>query len=170
MKKIYENICKVEVWIVMASLAILTALVFLSAIARCFHYPIAWAVDVATFFFAWCVFLGGDIAMRSDKLVSIDVLTCRLPKNVQKYLQVTNYVIIGVFLAFLIGYGLMLSYTTRLRTFQGLPSFSYTWVTLSVPVGCILMLVSAIRKIKILFSKTNTGEQIKQEGTVTELI
>ena len=50
----------------------------------------------------------------------------------------------------MIGYGIELSYTTRLRTFQGIPGFSYTWVTMSVPIGCALMLVSTIRRIRDL--------------------
>lgn len=71
MKKIYEYIGKAELFIAKGSLAILTALVFSAAVARTLHYPIVWAVDAATFLFAWCVFLSGDVVIRKDKLVSI---------------------------------------------------------------------------------------------------
>jgi len=47
--KIYEAIGKVEMWISKGALALLTALVFASALARTLNYPIAWAVDMATF-------------------------------------------------------------------------------------------------------------------------
>ena len=132
----------------MAALAVLSALVLYSAIMRSIGAPVKWAVDAATFLFAWCCFLGADIAMRNDKLFSIEVLTCRLPKKVQYYLKLINNVIVIAFLSFLIVYGLQLSYTTRLRTFQGIPDFSYTWVTLSVPIGCLLMVVTGILKIR----------------------
>jgi TRAP-type C4-dicarboxylate transport system permease small subunit len=72
-----------------------------------------------------------------------------------------NYVIIIVFLVGMIGYGLWLSYTTRLRTFQGIPGFSYTWVTLSVPIGCALMLITAILKVKTFMRAISTGEPIE---------
>ncbi len=136
MKKTYELIGKVEMQIARYTLFALAALVFVAAVARTLRYPINWAIDVATFLFAWCVFLGGDIAIRKDKLFSIVLLTSKLPHKAQQYLRVVNYVVIGLFLAGMIGFGLWLSYTTRQRTFQGIPGFSYTWVTLSVPVGC----------------------------------
>jgi TRAP-type C4-dicarboxylate transport system permease small subunit len=122
----------------------------IAAIARSIGTPLVWAIDAATFLFAWCVFLGGDIAMRRDRLVCIDVLTCRLPKKYQHYLKIVNNSVIIVFLAGLIVYGVKLAYATRLRTFQGIPDVSYTWVTLSVPVGCLLMLITAILKVREL--------------------
>jgi TRAP-type C4-dicarboxylate transport system permease small subunit len=64
----------------------------------------------------------------------------------------------------MIGYGLWLSYTTRLRTFQGIPGFSYTWVTLSVPIGCALMLITATLKLKAFWRAISTGESIEQRG------
>lgn len=116
--------------------------------ARSLHHPVIWAVDAATFLFAWCVFLSADIAMRNDKLVSIDVLTSRLPEKARFYLKLFNYIIIILFLAFLIWYGLSLCYTSRFVAFQGIPGFSYTWVALSVPVGSALMLITAVLKIR----------------------
>jgi TRAP-type C4-dicarboxylate transport system permease small subunit len=150
MKNLYDRIGIAELFIAKGSLAILTLLIFISALARTLHYPIVWAVDVATFLFAWCVFLSGDIAIRRDKLVSIDIITTKLPKQGQFYLRLFNQLLIILFLAALIGFGFWLSYTTRLRTFQGIPGFSYTWVTLSVPVGCLLMLTTTILKVKEL--------------------
>ena len=148
MMQLYERIGRAEVFIAKAALAILTAFVFFSAAARTAHYPVAWAVDGATFLFAWAVFLSADAAMRQDKLVRIDMVTSRLPLRAQYYVQLVNQIIIIVFLAALVGFGFWLSYTTRLRTFQGIPGFSYTWVTLSVPIGCLLMLVTTILKVR----------------------
>ncbi|HYH03674.1 MAG TPA: hypothetical protein VEC37_11265, partial [Bacillota bacterium] len=44
--------------------------------------------------------------------------------------------------------GVILTYTTQMRTFQGLPGLSYSWVTVSVPVGSLLMMISTILKMK----------------------
>jgi TRAP-type C4-dicarboxylate transport system permease small subunit len=150
MKKFYQYVIKAEVYISMAALAVLSALVLYSAIMRSIGMPVKWAVDAATFLFAWCVFLGADIAMRNDKLFSIEVLTSRLPKKIQHYLRIINHAIVIAFLTFLIVYGSQLSYTTRLRTFQGIPDFSYTWVTIAVPIGCVLMVITGILKIRQL--------------------
>jgi TRAP-type C4-dicarboxylate transport system permease small subunit len=98
--------------------------------------------------------------MRMDRLFCIEVITEKLSPKAQLYMKVINYGIIVVFLLGMIGYGSWLSYTTRLRTFQGIPGFSYTWVTLSVPLGCALMLITSILKIKTFLRAISTGESI----------
>lgn len=154
MKKVYEFICKVEEFITKVSLIVIALLIFAAAIARCLRHPIIWAVDISTFLFAWVVFLSADIAMRNDKLVNLDMVLKLFPEKVQKGVKIVNYFIIILFLLALIGYGSWLTYTTRYRTFPGLITLSYSWATLSVPVGSILMLVTSILKIK--------GELIKE--------
>jgi TRAP-type C4-dicarboxylate transport system permease small subunit len=70
----------------------------------------------------------------------------------------------------MIGYGVKLSIITRLRTFQGIPGLSYTWVTLSVPVGCALMLVSAVRRLRGLFQAARHGEPAHAAQGSSEII
>ena len=172
MKEIYEFLCKKEMLIAEYSLGILSLLVFAAAVGRFLYHPMNWAMDVATFLFAWTVFLGADAAMRMDRLFCIEVITAKLPQSAQLYLKMINYMIIIIFLLGMIGYGSWLSYTTRLRTFQGIPGFSYTWVTLSVPFGCALMLITSILKIKTFLRALSTGESIgkREEGVSGEII
>ena len=171
MTKIYEFICKKEMLIAEWALGILSLLVFAAAVGRTLYYPLNWAMDVATFLFAWTVFLGADVAMRLDRLFCIELITNKLSQKAQLYLKLINYIIIIIFLVGMIVYGSYLSYTTRLRTFQGIPGFSYTWVTLSVPFGCALMLITAILKIKTYLRTISTGESIeKREGVSGEII
>jgi TRAP-type C4-dicarboxylate transport system permease small subunit len=58
-----------------------------------------------------------------------------------------NYIVILGFSVYLIFFGMQLSYTSRVRTFQGIPNFSYTWVTLSLPIGAIFLLMTGFLKI-----------------------
>ena len=166
MKKIYEFICEKEMLIARCTLGILALLVFAAAMGRTLYYPLNWAMDAATFLFAWTVFLGADAAMRMDRLFCLEVITGKLSPKAQLYLKIINYAIIVVFLLGMIGYGSWLSYTTRLRTFQGIPGFSYTWVTLSVPFGCALMLITAVLKIKAFWRAISTGEPIEKREEV----
>jgi TRAP-type C4-dicarboxylate transport system permease small subunit len=171
MKKIYDFICRQEMQIAKYSLGLLSLLVFVAAVARSLHYPLNWAMDAATFLFAWTVFLGADAAMRMDRLFCIEVVSNRLPPKARLYLQIVNYSIIAVFLVGMIGYGIPLSWTTRFRAYQGIPGFSYSWVTLSVPIGCALMLITAILKIKNFWQAIATGATIaKAEGVSGEVI
>lgn len=153
MKKAYEYACKIESFVARSALVLMVVLIFTAGIMRSMGHPINWAVDAATFLFAWCCFLSADIAWREGKLMTVDVFISRLPEKARLYIKTFNYFIIVAFLVYLIGFGLWLSYTTRARTFQGIPGFSYTWVTLSVPVGAMLLLITAILKIRGEFAQ-----------------
>ena len=147
MKMNAEGILKVEVYAAAAGFGATCLIVFLGAVARAIHHPLNWSLDLALFFFAWSVFLGADAAMRSDKLVNVDVVLNAFSKKGRTILMIVNYLIISAFMIALIVYGLWLSYTTRVRTFQGIPGFSYTLVTLSLPVGAALLLRTTIHKL-----------------------
>ncbi len=167
MKIFYEYLCKFEVLFVEVMFVFLVALVFTAAATRYMGHPINWSVDMAQCLFAWCTFLAADIAMRNDRLMKVDFFLNKLPQDKQYLIEVINLVVILAFLATLIGYGSFLCYTTRFRTFQGIPGFSYTWVTLSVPVGGILMTVTAILRLKALKASRRSGSEADREE-VTE--
>lgn len=162
--KLYNWVGKIEVSVAKYCLMVMTFLVFFQAMSRKFGHPISWAVDVSTFLFAWAVFLGGDAALRNDRLVSIDLLVKRLPPKVQQVIACINNVIISIFLALMVIYGTRLSITTYYRKFSGLPRLSYTWVTIAVPLGCLLMLVTVLLKTKELVSLKNK-KQVGKGGT-----
>ena len=148
MKILYEYICKFESIFVKVLFVFLVALVFIAAFTRYIGYPINWSVDMAQCLFAWCTFLAADIAMRKDKLMKVDFVVAKLSEKYRDIIEYINLFIILIFLLSLIGFGIWLSYTTRFRSFQGIPGFSYTWVTLSVPVGGSLMVITTILKIR----------------------
>lgn len=147
LRKIYNIIGQMEGLIAGVFLVTMVMLVFVAGVGRAIGFPIRWAMDMSTFLFAWAVFFSADIAMRNNRHVSVKEFINRLPKKLHYYIVLLNYFIIVVFLSFLISYGFLLSYTTRFRAFQGIPGFSYTWVTLSMPVGGIFLLITTILKI-----------------------
>lgn len=148
LRRFYEWIGRAELQVAKYALGLMTALIFVSAIMRTIGYPLAFAVDGATFLFAWCVFTAADVAMRKDKLVCVDILIMRFPKKVRYYIRLFNYGVIVIFLGFLLYYGAKLSYDTRYRAFQGIYWLSYTWVTIAVPFGSAMMMITGILKIR----------------------
>lgn len=148
MKKFYERICFAEAFIVRALLIAMVLLIFGAAVARVLGYPINWAIDTATCFFAWACFFSADIAWRNDKLMSVDIFVNYFPAKAKAYCRMANYAILMVFLTYIVGAGLWLSYVSRARAFQGIPAISYSWVTLSLPIGGILLLITTVIKIR----------------------
>lgn len=148
MKTFYDNVCEGEAFVARITLWAMVILIFSAGIARLLRYPINWAVDMSTCLYAWSCFLSADIAWREGKLMRVDVFTRLFPERMKRYFEMFNYIVLIGFTLYLIFFGVWLSYTTRVRTFQGIPGFSYTWVTLSVPIGAIFLLMTTILKIK----------------------
>lgn len=147
MKTFYGYLCQVESFVAQTTLWAMVVLIFSAGIARLMLHPINWAIDASTCLFAWSCFLSADVAWREDKLMNVDILIRKFPENTRRYLRLLNYFILFGFLAYLIVFGIQLSYTTRARTFQGIPGFSYTWVTLSVPIGALFLLLTTVLKL-----------------------
>ncbi len=153
LKRLYEFICEGEVFLIKVFMVFIVGLVFVAAATRYMGYPINWSVDLAVCLFAWCTFLAGDVAMRNNKLMKVEFLIRKLPEKYRDYLEIINLFIILIFLLAFIVYGIKLSYTTRFRQFQGIPGFSYTWVTISVPIAGTLMVITTIHKLRAILSK-----------------
>ena len=148
MAKLYRYICEAEGFIAGSFLLLMVALIFGGGVARMLGHPLNWTTDAATCFFAWACFLCADIAWRRNSLMSIDILTSTLPDGMQAAFRHLNHVIIAGFLVYVIVAGLWLSYISRARSFQGIPEISYSWVTMSLPVGAALLLVTTVLKIR----------------------
>ena len=153
MRKFYEYLCKAEVLAAASCFAVSCLLIFAAALARTMDRPINWSQDLSLFLFAWSVFLSADAALRADKLVNVDLLVNRLSPRIRQAVALANYALILAFLAAMVYYGIKLAYISRVRVFQGIPGFSYAWVTLSVPVGALLMIITTILKMRGLLGR-----------------
>jgi TRAP-type C4-dicarboxylate transport system permease small subunit len=148
MKKLYGHICTAQAWVAAVFLILMVILIFLGGVMRMLGTPINWSGDAATCLFAWACFLCADIAWRKNSLMAIDVLTSRLPERLSFVFRMINYALITTFLLYLIVMGIYLSWISRARSFQGIPEISYSWVTLSLPVGAILLLITTFLKAR----------------------
>ncbi len=154
MKKFDQYLLSFEKTAAKILIIMMIILIFMSGIARFLKHPMNWAVDMSTFMFGWACFFAVDVAWRNNRMMSVDLLVKRLPLKVQKIIRLINYFIIASFLVYLIIWGFRLTYTTRFRTFAGIPNFSYSWINVSVPVGAILILRTTIIKIVNELRKT----------------
>lgn len=148
MRTAYAVLLRCESVLAAIFLILMVVLIFTGGIARLLHYPLNWTIDLATCFFAWAAFLCADIAWRRDALMSIDFVTVRLPQRAQRTVHYLNYAIIAAFLVYGIVAGIELAIVSWARSFQGIPWASYSWVTLSLPVGCLLLLITAGLKVR----------------------
>ena len=149
MKRAYEKFCRFEEKLALVLLAGLAVLVFISALMRTFKHPLNWAQDVALVAFAWLIFIGGDVAVRGSGLIGVDMVVSKFPKSVQKWLDVFYKCLIIAFLCVLVFYGIRMVRQGWSRQIAAL-GISYGWVTLAVPVGSFLMIISTAIPASIL--------------------
>lgn len=157
MKLLYKYFCKFEELIVQVFIGAIVALVFLSAIFRALKHPINWAIDLSLLLFAWTVFLGADMALRNIDLVNVDLILNKLPPIIHKGFIIFWQALIIIFLAALAWYGVPLALESSKRLFQTL-GISYSWATISVPIGSILMMISTSIKLYRII-KTPAGSK-----------
>ena len=146
MKKIYNGFCKFEELFAMVLLAGITILVFISALMRTLNMPLNWAQDVALVAFAWMIFLGSDIAVRGPGLIGVDLFVKKAPVTFQKILDSIFKIIIIIFLAVLVVFGVQMTIDGWAREITTL-GISYGWVTLAVPVGSFFMIISTVIRL-----------------------
>jgi TRAP-type C4-dicarboxylate transport system permease small subunit len=147
-RRLYASVLKLEAILAGLFLLLMVGLIFLGGVARLLHYPLNWTIDLATCFFAWACFLCADIAWRKGALISLDFLAARAAPALRRGLEYCNYLIIAVFLGYLIYSGAVLSHVSWGRSFQGIPGVSYSWVTMSAPVGGTLLLVTTLLRLR----------------------
>ncbi len=167
MKKAYDKFCRFEEKLALVLLAGLAILVFVSALMRTFKHPLNWAQDVALVAFAWLIFIGGDVAVRGTGLIGVDLLVNKFPKGVQKWLDVFYKCLIVAFLCVLVFYGVRMVSQGWNRQITAL-GISYGWVTMAVPVGSFLMIVSTVinivKRVRTPADQAISGEKARDIG------
>jgi TRAP-type C4-dicarboxylate transport system permease small subunit len=166
MKRFYEIYCRIEEAIVGVVFVSIVILVFSAAFFRQFDKPIVWADDIAKFLFSWAAFLGADVAMRHSRLVGVDILVKKLPAKIAKSLQLFVFTIIILLLTSFVYYGTRLSIESVDRSFQTLSNLSYSIVTASLPVASLLMILTAVLKIrKIILNYTDDSFDVLRDNS-----
>lgn len=148
MGRVFAFLIRLEAVVAAVLLILMVGLIFLGGVARMMQTPLNWTIDLATCFFAWACFLCADIAWRADAMMSVDLAVKRLPERAGRLIGYANHLLICAFLVYLIYSGIVLAYVSRARSFQGIPEISYSWVTMSLPVGALLLLITTILKLR----------------------
>jgi TRAP-type C4-dicarboxylate transport system permease small subunit len=146
MAGLLHGLARGEDLVARACLAGCSALVFVAAVSRAVGSPVIWAIDVAMLLFIWCAFLGADAALRARQHIIIDIVVRLFPQKVQRALLLAHWAIIVAFLLTLVGLGTHLTLLNVQRP-MGDTEISYAYVTAAVPVGSLLMAITAFRQL-----------------------
>lgn len=155
MKTVYKWYCKIETWVAAGAFFTIIMTTLANVILRSlFNHPVIKADDICSLLFAWVSFMGADIAFRNNRLVGMDILTMKLPMKVQKALQIFVYLLIISIMTMFFFKGKSLAITNWKRFFNTL-SISYGWVTLSLAVCSLQIILTAV--VKLIVTVKNFG-------------
>lgn len=139
-----------EEFITQIMMGFIVVLVFIAAFTRYIGYPINWSVDIAQAVFVWVIYVGANQAWRNSRHIGIDILFKQFNRKIQFYLQLFLYIIIAIFLVSLIIGGIHITIINVGRILGDIP-ISYSFVTIAVPAGSFLMLLTTVEKSYLLF-------------------
>lgn len=163
MNTVLNAIKRFEMFIGILFIVLIVLLVFIAAVVRWVGFPVAWSIDVAQLLFGWVVFLGADIALKNDSHIGVDMIINKFPFKVRKTVKIVNYLFIQAFLLVIIFYGMNLSIKNYERLFNTL-RLSYSYATISVPVGCFLMFLTMCGKFKKAVTEKENSESLTDKS------
>lgn len=153
---------KLEEYIMVVMVVVMTALIFIQVVMRyIFQNSLAWTEELARYLFLWSIWLGASYGIRTKGHIRLTVLTAKFNQKVQAVIEVVVNIIWFLFVVFLIvkGYELVAKiYSSgQISTALHLPM----WIAYaSVPVGCTLM---AFRMLQSGY-KAIKGKKEKKEA------
>lgn len=120
--------------------------VLLGAVGRAVGVPLPAGPEIAQLLLIWTCMIGADLIMRRGEHIRISALPDILPSGGRRMLHLLCVVCMILFLGYAgwLGWHLAMSNWAREMGASGL---SYGWVTLALPVGCGLMILSLCRRI-----------------------
>ncbi|AWE07247.1 TRAP transporter small permease [Lysinibacillus sp. 2017] len=134
--------------------------VFLAAIMRWAGLPLSWSVEFAQLLFVWVIFLGSNRTLRERKHITVDIFVKVLPLKVRRIIEVLTKILVIAFLVFLTIYGFQLSVENSARQISNLP-LSYSFITLAVPIGSVLMICTILAQLKEELSSIKSSNELK---------
>jgi len=119
-----------------------------------FNRGLFWADELTLFAFTWTIFLSAALVLDRRMHFGVYILVDRFPRRLQRLTTIAVHLaMLGVVLFFL-GFGLQHSWSNWVQVSDVL-RIPMTWWYLSLPVACLLMLVSLARDLCILLAGGN---------------
>jgi TRAP-type C4-dicarboxylate transport system permease small subunit len=111
-----------------------------------FKLSISWTEQLARFLLIWISMLGATVAVRTGAHIGVMFVVTRLKRWRLLFMAVNAVLVIG-FLLVVGAYGLKLC-ISQSRQFSPVLQLSMFWPYLSIPAGCLVMIVHYLAALK----------------------
>ena len=107
------------------------------------HYPLTWSEELSRYLMAYIVFIGASLAMRHNKLISIELLPELLKGTKRKVLTIIVLAISIVFFAILFKQGIDMVSRVKMQLSPAL-GLSMAIPYASIPIGAVLLALNSV--------------------------
>jgi C4-dicarboxylate transporter, DctQ subunit len=127
-----------------------------------FNSSLSWSEEAIRYLFICVFFVAASMGMRTDEHVSIDVLTARLPRGLQRILYLATRGLVAFLLVVLIVVGIQYCRIT-VDSYSPAMEIPFALVYASIPLGSALMLVALVyRLLRIIRGEVSTDSDAKE--------
>ena len=144
----------IDYWVMSAMVILMLAVVMIQVITRIFFVPITWGEEVAKWLMIWIVFGGLGYASKEGGLISVDYFVKKFKPRSQKVISIMNMVCTILYFSILfvssIFYFILLTKKNQKFPITHAPA---TLTVAAMLVGCILVVIFAIKQIKDIRKK-----------------
>ena len=145
-KKFFNNF---EEFLVVPIMAVMTVVVIMQVFCRfVLRDSLSWSEELARYLMVWAVFIGASIGVKRGSHVGVEALVIRLPKRAQIIFKYLGLVIVLVFCAIVLFYGLGIL-RRQITGHQVSPAMRMPmwWAYLAIPTGALLMGIRFIQNL-----------------------
>lgn len=130
--------------LLMGTMAIMVILQVLNRLI--FHFPIHWSEELARYLMIYVVFFGASLAMRHNKLISIEVLPQLLTENKRRALIIVVMLLSIVFFFLMFSLGIQMLDRVKAQT-SAIMGISMAIPYASIPIGAFLLILNTMAVI-----------------------
>lgn len=137
---------RIEQWLAVILLSATALTMLASSTMRAIGQPFAGGAELSQLLFIWTTVLGADITLRRGDQVRVDIFTSMMPPLLLRPVIALCVLMMFSFLGLLAWYGFPLALSNWQRPL-GVADLSYGYVTLALPAGAVLMMISLLRRL-----------------------
>ncbi|WP_144478232.1 TRAP transporter small permease [Cytobacillus oceanisediminis] len=139
-------------------LGVMSILIILQVISRfVINLPLTWSEELSRYLMIYIVFLGASLAMRHNKLISIELLPETLTGNKRKSVIILVMIISIIFFGILFMQGIDMLPLVQMQSSPGL-QLSMAIPYASIPIGSFLLALNSLAVILDELSTKKEGE------------
>lgn len=145
LKKIFNNF---EEYVAGILLWVMVTVAFINVVSRfTFKFSLAFIEELEIYLYVWLVLLGGAIAFKNWDHLSVSIFVDNLPSKVKKIIYIFVNVIVLIFFAYLLRFGIMQVQDELLMNIKttslGIPKW---WYSIGVPIGSGIIIIRLLQR------------------------